>query len=817
MHHIIGALEQNAFDGRQYQPWVYLKSEESILDHRNGWRRVRILSLGLGPKPNKKEKRNPATTQASTVRARSSCNRSCKQRSSDPGDTTLDLSQKARVVKISVSFSVSFYTLIHWSVRIKLDYGCGSGASGKSGTSLQPDRALSSPHFTCISLTHLHTTIMLARTRAPFCKHPRLSLSLRAASTTAPMVTRSADWKSRAPAPLPNTKTFAGEAALPLLPVPDLDVSLDRLKATLKPLARSAEELKAAETKIEELRSADLAGKLQERLLQLYFTKWRTGCISYLPRFDGFTPHPAHLPQTTSHRAAALTRSAMLFRQRLKRGELTPDATKEGPMCMDTWRQVRSQTRINPLTDLLYSSWMFDCCRVPGTDGKDFSVSFAQAGDTGDSGHVVVIRNGRLWRVDASAPDGGLLGTDELQKQFDYIYQHSEEPTPGVGVLTSNNRDVWAKDYQALREIPANAEILREIESCAFIVCLDKGRPQGPAELSRASWHGGLKGEELGNRWVDKPCQFIVYDNGEAGFMGEHSVMDGTPTVRLCDEVLTDLQSQSFPHAGASVSSPLPAPTPLDFTLTSTLQTAIESARQAGSELVNSQDLQYLLLPYGKDVVKKFNVSPDSWAQLIIQLAFWRLSKTGLVPNVGKGELAGTYEAATTRKFRKGRTETIRVVSEEVKAFCEAMDSKGRSICYSFGPEERREGGRAREAGNAMGVDRHMFGLRHLVRTSEGETMPSIFSDPLYQRASKWTLSTSAIFSKHFPGYGWVGHIQYFGVAYMTGYNDRMQFTITSRKEMPSSEFREEIKNAGEELYALFSQAQEHQPSKAKM
>ncbi|CAE6454747.1 unnamed protein product [Rhizoctonia solani] len=635
------------------------------------------------------------------------------------------------------------------------------------------------------------------------------------------MVTRPADWKSRAPAPLPNTKTFAGEAALPSLPVPDLDASLDRLKATLRPLARSDEELKAAESKIEELRSAGLARKLQERLLQRkeekdkigssWLEEWwddaayltyRDSVVINVSYYYGFTPHPAHLPQTTSHRAAALTRSAMLFRQRLKRGELAPDATKEGPMCMDTWR------------------WMFDCSRVPGTDGKDFSVSFAQAGDTGDSGHVVVIRNGRFWRVDASAPGGGLLGTDELQKQFEYIYQHSEESVPGVGVLSSNNRDVWAKDYQALREIPGNVDIIREIESSAFIVCLDKGRPQGPVELSRASWHGGVKGEELGNRWVDKPCQFIVYDNGEAGFMGEHSVMDGTPTVRLCDEVITDLQSQSFPHTGVPISSPLPAPTPLDFTITSSIQTAIESARQAGSELANSQDLQYLLLPYGKDVIKTFNVSPDSWAQLIIQLAFWRLSKTGLVPNVGKGELVGTYEAATTRKFRKGRTETIRVVSDQVKAFCEAMDSEvpaERKISL-FRDAAKVHIQRARGAGNAMGVDRHMFGLRHLVRANEGETMPSIFSDPLYQRASKWTLSTSAIFSKHFPAYGW-GEVvpDGFGVAYMTGYNDRMQFTITSRKEMPSSKFREEIKNAGEELYALFSQAQERQSSKAKM
>ncbi|CAE6398369.1 unnamed protein product [Rhizoctonia solani] len=658
---------------------------------------------------------------------------------------------------------------------------------------------------------------MLARTRTSFCKHPRLlSLPLRAASN---MVVRPSDWKSRAPAPLPNTKTFAGEAALPSLPVPDLDASLDRLKVTLRPLARSHEELKAAESKIEELRTAGLGKKLQERLLQRkeekdkigssWLEEWwddaayltyRDSVVVNVSYFYGFTPHPAHLPQTTSHRAAALTRSAMLFRQRFKRGEIAPDATKEGPMCMDTWR------------------WMFDCCRVPGTDGKDFSVSFAQAGDTGDSGHVVVIRNGRLWRLDASAPGGGILGTDELQKQFEYIYQNSQEKAPGVGVLSSNNRDVWAKDYQALREIPGNAEILREIESCAFIVCLDQGRPQGPVEISRASWHGGVRGEELGNRWVDKPCQFIVYDNGEAGFMGEHSVMDGTPTVRLCDEVITDLHSQSFPHAGASVSGSLPPPTPLDFTLTPPLHTAIESARKAGSELVNSQDLQYTLLPYGKDVIKTFNVSPDSWAQLVIQLAFWRLTKTGLVPNVGKGELAGTYEAATTRKFRKGRTETIRVVSDEVKAFCEGMDSgvpAERKIAL-FRDAARVHIQRAREAGNAMGVDRHMFGLRHLVRSSEGETMPLIFSDPLYQRAAKWTLSTSAIFSKHFPQYGW-GEVvpDGFGVAYMTGYNDRMQFNITCRKEMPSAQFREEIDKAGAELYALFSGAQEQ--NKAKM
>jgi hypothetical protein len=53
-----------------------------------------------------------------------------------------------------------------------------------------------------------------------------------------------------------------------------------------------------------------------------------------------------------------------------------------------------------------------------------------------------------------------------------------------------------------------------------------------------------------------------------------------------------------------------------------------------------------------------------------------------------------------------------------------------------------------------------------------------------------------------------------FGVAYMTGYNDRMQFTITSRKEMPSVEFRDEIERVAGELYALFDKAKTQTKSK---
>jgi carnitine O-acetyltransferase len=58
--------------------------------------------------------------------------------------------------------------------------------------------------------------------------------------------------------------------------------------------------------------------------------------------------------------------------------------------------------------------WMFDCARVPGTEGLDWSVSHAKLGDTSGDGHVVVLRNGHFWRLDA-AQDGHILSTAELE------------------------------------------------------------------------------------------------------------------------------------------------------------------------------------------------------------------------------------------------------------------------------------------------------------------------------------------------------------------------------------------------------------------
>jgi carnitine O-acetyltransferase len=240
------------------------------------------------------------------------------------------------------------------------------------------------------------------------------------------------------------------------------------------------------------------------------------------------------------------------------------------------------------------------------------------------------------------------------------------------------------------------------------VINLDASTPTSSTHHSRALWHGDVKdGVPVGlrNRWVDKPVQFVVFDNAYAGIMGEHSVMDGTPVVRLCDDILEMLHDPAFDHGTPASSSPVPVP--LDWEITSTITQAIADADKAAKELIESQELGFLLTSYGKDAIKKWGVSPDSWAQMIVQLAYRRL--IGNEKRIG-----GTYEAATTRRFYKGRTETIRVITSESDAWVKSMDDENVENVERkklFDAATKKHVGLAKSGGLGQGVDRHLFGM----------------------------------------------------------------------------------------------------------
>ena len=128
---------------------------------------------------------------------------------------------------------------------------------------------------------------------------------------------------------------------------------------------------------------------------------------------DGFDEQPASLPQTPAARAAGLARGALIFREKLQSGQVKPDATKEGDFCMDTYRYVEAFPKMSFGREPLYR-WMFDCCRIPGLQGLDWSVSHAGT-NVDEVGHIIVVRRNRFWMIKGIV-DGRILSMTELEK-----------------------------------------------------------------------------------------------------------------------------------------------------------------------------------------------------------------------------------------------------------------------------------------------------------------------------------------------------------------------------------------------------------------
>jgi carnitine O-acetyltransferase len=71
-------------------------------------------------------------------------------------------------------------------------------------------------------------------------------------------------------------------------------------------------------------------------------------------------------------------------------------------------------------------------------------------------------------------------------------------------------------------------------------------------------------------------------------------------------------------------------------------------------------------------------------------------------------------------------------------------------------------------AADGQGVDRHLFGLKKLLK--EGEETPRLYEDVAYSRTNHWELSTSNLSSNWLDGWGY-GEGQYTILIYANPYD----------------------------------------------
>lgn len=270
--------------------------------------------------------------------------------------------------------------------------------------------------------------------------------------------------------------------------------------------------------------------------------------------------------------------------------------------------------------------------------------------------------------------------------------------------------------------------------------------------------HGNLTSGN--NRFFDKSMQIFVTNNGKAGLLGEHSMMDGMPMVGLADHVTATTYAAAAQRLTNNDDEPTNVQVSNIFDETNlSLQTSkltlmIAQAKHNYTKLVTDHDIQVQSFRgYGSNFIKKAGFSPDAYVQMAMQLATYRLF----------GEQAGTYEATQVRPFLHGRTETTRSVSPASEAFVKAMGMRPKYDEHDSAIRTAKIGllrdavtnhvAYIGKAAAAHGVDRHFLGLSMLV--ANGENAPTLYSHPLFVRSKRWRVSTSHLTHKKFENWGY--------------------------------------------------------------
>uniref|UniRef100_A0A3P9KQ19 Peroxisomal carnitine O-octanoyltransferase n=1 Tax=Oryzias latipes TaxID=8090 RepID=A0A3P9KQ19_ORYLA len=535
-------------------------------------------------------------------------------------------------------------------------------------------------------------------------------------------------------------RTFQYQDSLPPLPVPSLQSSLSKYLDAVHPFATEREF--AATVNIVKKFQDGIGKVLHQKLLQRarnkrnWLEEWWLDA-AYLEvripsqlnvNFGGPAPYLEHYwpPEdgTCLQRASISTWYSLQYWNLLHTERLAPQKSGKTPFDMDQFRML------------------FNTCKVPGVKKDSIQNYFQTESEGSCPSHLVVMCRGRIFAFDA-LHDGQILTPPELLRQLSYVKERCDREPLGEGVaaLTSDERTRWAKARQHLISIdPHNESILETIQSSLFVISLDESKPYSTPENYTNMTVEALAGNPM-IRWGDKSYNSIVFSDGTFGSTCDHAPYDAMVLVSMCWYLDQEIKAAEGKWKGSDRVRQMPLPEELLFTLDEKARSDISHAKQ--QYLESTKDLQivcYAFTAFGKSAIRDKKLHPDTFVQLAMQLAYYRLHK----------KLGSCYETATTRKFFHGRTETMRPCTQEAVNWCRAMMDptcnvidKRKAMLVAFDKHNKLMA----EAQNGNGFDRHLLGL-YLIAKEEGLQDLELFTDPLYSRSGgggNFVLSSSLV------------------------------------------------------------------------
>ncbi|XP_066907892.1 carnitine O-acetyltransferase isoform X2 [Halyomorpha halys] len=375
--------------------------------------------------------------------------------------------------------------------------------------------------------------------------------------------------------------------------------------------------------------------------------------------------------------------------------------------------------------DMSQYKTIFGTCRVPH-DTSDYLVFNSK------SDHITVAYKNNFYKVTVKE---GLAWQNHsaIFEQLKQIVTEKNEGPP-VGLLTSECRDTWYNAYNELTKNHFNCESIKVIEESLFLICLDTSSAPKKINIPTSTIahciHGSGPNHSGSNRWFDKTLQFIVGKNGEVGLAYEGSPAEIQVILMVMNFINRYMETAKPSHITSNF-----RPEKLKFEINKYIQDRIKGACCNFERLIANQDLYcFKFNPYGIDFLNSNSISADSYIQMAIQLAYYRLHLT----------ITPQFQLVSIRQFKDGRNEVIRCCSEETTRFVCAME------CSTLSPQSKANAlytaikchqELVNEVMQGEGIDNHLFGLR-MIASENRRQDPQIFCTPAYQKTSQINLNT---------------------------------------------------------------------------
>jgi len=474
-------------------------------------------------------------------------------------------------------------------------------------------------------------------------------------------------------------------------------------------------------------------------------------------------------------RAASLCFASVKMASQLRNETVKPDVIRGRALCMNQFRSL------------------FGASRVPRCRSRD-TIAICD-----NSNHVVVMCRKQMFYFQALWPDTGDVAVDEgdLVNILEAIQDYTTKPetksdddgeiekkylnsVSGLGVLTSLGRKQWARAREELIEHSPtkNVESFKVVDSALFVLVLDDYVPKNKNEAAANMLHGSYKMTEYKtegatraneyqsgsctNRWYDK-LQIIVTADGGAGINFEHSAIDGHTALRFVSDIYADTVVsfaqaiiKMVPAHEGLIPSVLTAnirraavtrdnqgrisldvsPKSITFNMSDAIKRKIYFAETALGDQILASDTQILeFKDYGKYFITFNKLSPDSYVQMSMMLAYYRMY----------GKIVCAYEPVLTKGFYHGRTEAMRPATMEAKHLCEVFCNPSSSPRDKLGALRNATIAHSKlvkECAQGKGVDRHLFALK-CIAEKKGLPIPEFFRSESWRKLNHTILSTS--------------------------------------------------------------------------